>query len=125
QGGRMAVAVLPTERLLVGDLPVGEDEEAAVADLPLAELDAGVALDDLESGARRGEEELMLALADPEGAADAAGGEDRAGHARVEPRGGHRAREVLEGVRVVVRVGGEGEDRLRVDRHPRLAAGAA
>jgi hypothetical protein len=33
--------------------------------------------------------------------------------------------QAAEGARVVVRVGGEAEDRLGVDGHPRLAAGAA
>ena len=84
----------------------------------------GVLLDDLERDAGRGEEELVLAGADPERPAGAAGGEDRAGDAGVEPGRRERAAQLLEGARVVVRVCREAEDRLGVDGHARLAARA-
>ena len=90
----------------------------------LLQADMRVLLDDFERGARRREEELVLAGAEPERPSDAARGEDRAGLALVEPRRRHRAEERLERRRLVPRMGGEREDRLGVDRHPRLGAGA-
>ena len=83
-----------------------------------------VLLDHFEGGLGGGEEELVLAGAEPQRPADAAGGEDRSGLALVEPRGRHRAEKRLERRRLVLRVSGKGEDRLRVDCHPRLGASA-
>ena len=78
----------------------------------------------LERVARRREEDLVAAAAEPERPTDAARGEDDARLALIEPRARHRAGESLERVRVVLRMGREGEDRLRVDGHPRLCPGA-
>ena len=76
------------------------------------------------AAAGRGEEELVAAAADPERPADAAGEEDafpaRARRATRPPS----SRERLERARIVLRVRGEREDRLGVDGHPRLGAGA-
>ena len=66
----------------------------------------------------------MLAGAEPERPAGAAGDEERAGDAGVEPGGGERAVEALEHAGIVPRVRGEREDRLGVDGHPRLGARA-
>src|SRR5581483_10915273 len=96
------------------DLRAADPEEASLGDLALAEPYAHVPLDHLERDARRREEDLVLARADPERTAGAAGGEHGVGNARVEPRGCERAVQLLEHARVVVRVGGEAEDRLRV-----------
>src|SRR5262249_25896594 len=49
---------------------------------------------------------------------------ENGGLALVEPRGRHRALELLERAGVAHRVGGDREDRLGVDRHLRLRAGA-
>ena len=90
-------------------------------DLP-AEGDAGVVLDDLEREPGRGEERRVLALADPERPADAAGAVDEPVVAFVDPRGGHRAAQLLQRLRAAVGQLGEREDRLGVDRHPRRGA---
>jgi len=97
-------------------------DERALPDLALAQLEVEVLLDDLERGFRRREEELLAAGSDPERAPDAAGEEDLARPALVEPRGRHRAAELLERGRQAVRVLGEREDRLGIDGHVRLGA---
>ena len=76
---------------------VAQLEERALDDLALAQLHVDVLLDHLERDARRGEEELVLAGADPERPARAAGGVDGARDALVEPRRGERAAQLLEG----------------------------
>ena len=75
-------------------------------------------LDDLEGEPGGGEERRVLALADPEGAADATGAVDEAVAALVDPRGGHRAAQLLERLRPALGQLGEREDRLGVDGHP-------
>jgi hypothetical protein len=81
-------------------------------------------LEHLERKLGRGEEDALAALAEPERPADAAGDAEERRLAFVEPRRRHRALEQLQRRRVAVRVGGDGEDRLRVDGHPRLDARA-
>ena len=66
------------KRSFSSTLAVGDDRERALGELALAQLQAQEALDDLERGLRRGEEQLVAALADPERPADAAGEEQRA-----------------------------------------------
>ena len=78
--------------------------------------------DDLERIARGSEEDLRASATEPERPTDAARREEDTGVALIEPRSRHRARERLECVRIVLRMGGERENRLRVDRHPRLGA---
>ena len=67
----------------------------------------------------------MAAGAEPERPADPAGDKDGSGIALVEPGARHRADERLERARLVPGVRGEREDRLGVDGHLRLRAGAA
>jgi len=55
------------EGLLGGDPPVAHAEERPFHEVALLERDVGVALDKLERGPRRGEEELVTALADQSG----------------------------------------------------------
>src|SRR5205823_12138394 len=79
---------------------------------------------DLESGAVRREEDLVAAAAEPQRAADTVRGEKYSRLPLVKPGGGHRARKRLERPRLVSGVRGEREDRLGVDGHPGLGAGA-
>ena len=91
-----------------------------LAELALAEPDVGIALDQLERLARRGEEKLVAALPDPERATEAVREVERLRVALVEPRGGHGAVQLLERRGPAGRLFREGEDRLGVDGHARL-----
>src|SRR5438270_12367190 len=126
-GERLARFFVPwvgLEVLVADDPGVPDGEERPVLQLSLLQAHAGVFLDHLERCARGREEQLVLAGAEPEWAADAARREHRAGLALVQPGRGHGAEQRLEGDGLVPGVGRQGEDRFRVDRHPRLGAGA-
>ena len=85
---------------------------------------AAVALGHLERGLGRGEEDAVAASAEPERPADAAGDEDRARLALVQPRARHRAAQALERARVVVRVRRDARRSPRSRPSSRLDAGA-
>ena len=72
-GAVVAVAAVGAEALLGRDPPALELEHAALGHLLLAERQPQRALDDLEGGLRRGEEDLPAAPADPERSGDPAG----------------------------------------------------
>ena len=81
------------------DLAVAHGEDPALGELALAQARAERPLDDLERVAGRGEEELVVSPAEPEGPADAACDVEQLGLALVEPGGRHRAVQLLEGPR--------------------------
>ncbi len=90
----------------------------------LAESDAQVPLDDLERALGRGEERADPAEAEPERPVSAAREVEHVRSPLVEPGRRHRAAQILERAGVRAGVGRQREDRLRVDGHPRLRAGA-
>ena len=104
------------------DPAVLEVEQAALRDLVLAQGQPQRALDDLERGLRRGEEDLAPGAADPERAADAAcevqSARRRARRSRPSPssRAAARAPRIGRGQL------DEREDRLGVDGHLGLGA---
>ena len=103
-----------------GDAAVLDPQQRPFVDLALAQRQPQRRLEHLERVAGRGEEELLARAADPERPADGAGEEEGGGDALVEPGGRHRAVELLERLRAALRVLGEREDRLGVDRHLRV-----
>ena len=113
----LAIAPIGAPATLVDELAVHERQEPALLDLGLQEGRAERTLDDLERGARRGEEHLVTAAGEPQRSPDAAGEVEDTGIPFVDPRRRHRADQLLEhlGARAV-RVD-EGEDHLGVDRH--------
>src|SRR4029077_8162318 len=64
QYDRIGVREVGAETLVADDPPIRECEERAHLQLTLAQLHTGVTLDDFECGARRREEELVLAGAE-------------------------------------------------------------
>src|SRR5207247_10978461 len=100
----------------------GKSDERSLRELVLAQLQPEVALDHLERVLGRGEERLITPRAHPEWPPDAAGEKDGARPALVDPGGGHGAAQLLERLRTTLVRLCEGEDRLRVDGHLRLAS---
>src|SRR5436190_10891150 len=60
------VELVRAPRFAPADAAVGEDDQRPLLHLALAQRDAAVALDDLERDPRRGEEDALAALAEPE-----------------------------------------------------------
>src|SRR5580765_1700981 len=77
------------EELLRDDLAVLDGDDRTLGQLALAELDRGVALDELKRDSRRSEEELVLAPTEPERTPQAAGQQQLRAFL-VEPGGRHR-----------------------------------
>ena len=97
-------------------------QQRPLVDRALAQRQPQRRLEHLERVAGRGEEQLLAAEPDPERPADGAGEKEGGGDALVEPGGRHRAVELLERLGAALRVLGEGEDRLGVDRHLGMCA---
>src|SRR6478735_7632171 len=83
------------EELLRNDLAMLDGNDRSLGQLALAELDRGVALDELERNSRRREEELVLAPAEPERTSQAAC-EQQLRAFLVEPRRRHRPVPLLQ-----------------------------
>jgi len=98
-----------------------ELDERAFLELVHLQLHAEEALHDLEPELRRGEEHAVVAGAKPDRASDAARDRDRVLAPLVDPGGRHRAAESPERLGGALGVGGDGEDRLGVDRHSGLS----
>src|SRR5207247_606572 len=103
------------ERFARDDLAAFDGDDRSLGQLALAQLDADVALDELERDPRRGEEELALRVAEPERPAQTAS-QKQLGAAFVEPCRRHRAVKLPQGVgRAAMRRLGEREGDLGVD----------
>ena len=97
-GERLVVAVgaIGAKARLGRDATSLEVEQPPLGDLVLAQGQPQGALDDLEGGLRRGEEELAAGAPDPERAGDPAGEMEPVRHPLVDPRRRHRAAKLLE-----------------------------
>src|SRR5437899_2727001 len=111
-----------TEAETRDDATVLDHTQRAFGHLALAQLHGERPLDDIERSPRGREEELAAPLAEPEGPADASRDEEQPGPALVQPRGGHRAAQLLQRLGARAEAVDEREDRLRVDGHLRLPA---
>ena len=98
-----------------------ELDERAFLELGQLQLQTEEALDDLERELCGGEEDPVLAGAEPNRSAHAARDRNRLLTPLVDPGGRHRAPERLERFGCALAVGSDGEDRLGIDGHPGLA----
>ncbi len=119
------VGAVGPEPLAAGDLAVAQLEEAAVRELVLAEPQTGVA------ARRTSSASLVEAKKMAPRACPSHSGRPMPRARKTEPAARSSSQAVAieptrasSALRVVGRVRGEREDRLRVDRHPRLDAGA-
>src|SRR2546421_3521561 len=86
------------KRFAGDDLAALDRDDHSLGEFALAQLDADVALDELERDSGRSEEKLLLRVSEPQRPPQAAG-QKQLSAAFVEPGRRHRAVELLEGVR--------------------------
>ena len=118
----VAIGAVGAEPRLGHDPATLEVEQPPLGDLVLAQREPERAFDDLECRLRRREEHLAPRTADPERSGNAAGKVQPAREALVDPRGRHRASQLLERRVIGSCELHQGEDRLGVDRHVGLGA---